>query len=281
VVPVVHGDRQKLDALIFDCDGVLADTERYGHLVAFNQMFAEFGVPARWSEKEYGERLKIGGGKERLWSLLTPSFVAAAGLPRDLVQLEEVVARWHRRKTEIYGDIVRRGKLPPRPGVARIAEEAHAAGVQLAVASTSSLESVCAVLMHAVGRSLASEFTVFAGDVVPRKKPAPDIYELAIDRLDVAPSRTLVIEDSRNGLIAATRAGLACVVTVSDYTRNENFKEARMVVTDLGDPAGAPTDILQNDSLAHPGAFVTLADLTTCVGTGLTLDRRAHERGHA
>src|SRR5215475_9232099 len=110
------------NALVFDCDGVLADTERYGHLPAFNQTFAEFGLPVRWSEEEYGRKLAIGGGKERMASLLTDDFVAAAGLPTDREAQRELVASWHQRKTAIYTELVRGGKLPGRPGVRRLVE---------------------------------------------------------------------------------------------------------------------------------------------------------------
>ena len=170
-------------ALIFDCDGVLADTERHGHLPAFNQTFAEFGLPVAWSEDDYAEKLKIGGGKERMSSLLTPAFIAEAGLPTDAVGQKEAVAAWHKRKTEIYTAMVAEGRLPARPGIARLVEEAAAAGWSLAVASTSAEPSVRAVLEHAVGPDRAASFTVLAGDVVPRKKPAPDIYLLTLERL--------------------------------------------------------------------------------------------------
>ena len=101
-------------AVVFDCDGTLADTERYGHLPAFNQTFAEFGLPVRWSVADYRAKLLIGGGKERMASLLTPAFVAAAGLPADPAGQQAAVAAWHRRKTEIYLDLVARGAVPPR-----------------------------------------------------------------------------------------------------------------------------------------------------------------------
>lgn len=113
-------------AVVFDVDGTLADTERYGHLPAFNQTFAEFGLPVRWTEDEYGEKLRIGGGKERMASLLTPSFVAEAGLPPDPEGQAQAVAQWHKRKTEIYTAMVAAGALPARPGIARIVEEAYA-----------------------------------------------------------------------------------------------------------------------------------------------------------
>ena len=172
-----------MNALIFDCDGVLADTERFGHLPAFNQMFAEFDLPVRWSEAEYGAKLKIGGGKERMTSLLTPDFVASAGLPTSADEQRALVARWHQRKTAIYTEMVTAGTLPARPGVRRLAAEAEAAGWRLAVASTSAEPSVRAVLEHAVGPESAARFLVLAGDVVDHKKPAPDIYLLALERL--------------------------------------------------------------------------------------------------
>ena len=249
------------NALVFDCDGVLADTERYGHLPAFNQMFEEFGVLVSWSDDEYAEKLLIGGGKERMASVLTPDFVKAAGLPTSPHEQRELVATWHGRKTEIYTEMVNAGKLPARPGVRRVVEEARAAGWALAVASTSAAESVRAVLEHVVGLDAASDFLVLAGDVVPRKKPAPDIYLMAQQLLGVPPTNIVVVEDSRNGLIAATAAGLTCVVTVSSYTQNEDFTEAALVVSSLGDPDGEQTRVLANRSHARPGAYVRLADL--------------------
>ena len=132
--------------LIFDCDGVLADTERNGHLPAFNRTFEEFGVPVQWSDADYAVKVLIGGGKERMASLLTPEFVAANGLPADEEGQRELLAQWHRRKTAIYTDLVESGALPARPGIARIAGEADAAGWGLAVASTSAEASVRAVL---------------------------------------------------------------------------------------------------------------------------------------
>jgi HAD superfamily hydrolase (TIGR01509 family) len=252
--------------LIFDCDGVLADTERYGHLPAFNATFSEFGLPVHWSPEEYGRLLAIGGGKERMATLLTPAFVRAAGLPTDPEGQAAEVARWHKRKTAIYTDMVAQGRLRARPGIKRIVEEAHEAGWTLAVASTSAEAAVQAILEHAVGRERAATFAlVLAGDVVPHKKPAPDIYLLAIERLRLAPASVLVIEDSRNGLIAATGAGLRCVVTVNGYTEDEDSREAVLVVSSLGDPGHEPIRVIANRSAADPGDRVTLADLEACL----------------
>lgn len=257
-----------MTALIFDCDGVLADTERDGHRVAFNRTFEEFGVPADWSEGDYGVAVQIAGGKERMASLLTDDFVAAAGLPTDPEGQRETIAAWHRRKTEIYTEMVSAGLLPSRPGVARVALEAIGAGWSLAVASTSSEASVRAVLEHVVGADAAMSFEVLAGDVVDHKKPAPDIYLLALERLAADPADTLVIEDSRNGLLAALGAGLPCLVTVNGYTESEDFSGAALVVSSLGDPDGERTKVLANRAgVPEPGDVITLDDLRACIDT--------------
>ena len=241
-----------MPALIFDCDGVLADTERDGHRPAFNQAFAEAGMDVVWDDEEYGRRLRIGGGKERIASLF-----------EDPDAERERILALHKRKTALYKEIVQAGKLPARPGIARIVEEALAAGWVLAVASTSAEESVRAVLEHAVGPANAAEFAVFAGDIVPAKKPDPAIYVLTLERLGLAPGDGVVIEDSRNGLLAAARAHLRCVVTVSSYTAEEDMSEAVLVLSSLGDE-GEPARVLANRSAARPGDLVTLADLDAC-----------------
>jgi HAD superfamily hydrolase (TIGR01509 family) len=253
-------------ALIFDCDGVLADTERDGHLPAFNAMFEEFGLPVHWDEDEYARRLKIGGGKERLASLFDdPVFVAAAHVPDDEAGRSALLAAWHRSKTQKFKDLVAAGKLPARPGIARIIPAALDAGWTVAVASTSALESVRAVLEHAVGVATAARVPIFAGDVVPAKKPDPAIYLLAVHELELDPAETLVIEDSRNGLLAASAAGLACVVTVNGYTRAENFDEAVLVVSELGDPGREPVEVLAAAGGVRPDGYLTLADLSSCL----------------
>lgn len=255
-----------MTALIFDCDGVLADTERYGHLPAFNAMFDEFGLPAHWDEDEYARRLKIGGGKERLASLFDdPEFVAAADIPEDDAGRTTLLAAWHKSKTQKFKELVAAGKIPARPGIARVIPAALAAGWQVAVASTSALESVRAVLEHAVGAATAAQVPIFAGDVVPAKKPDPAIYLLAVQELNLDPAQTLVVEDSRNGLLAATAAGLACLVTVNGYTRTESFDEAVLVVSELGDPDRDPIEVLAAPAGVRPAGYLTLDDLSACV----------------
>jgi HAD superfamily hydrolase (TIGR01509 family) len=251
--------------LLFDCDGVLAETERFGHLVAFNQMFTEFALPVHWSDEEYGERLKIGGGKERMASLLTADFIQKAHLPTRAEDQRQKILEWHKRKTAIYVERVKAGLIPARPGIARMTREALAAGWKLAVCSTSAEESVRAILEHVVGKEHAAHFTLLTGDIVPHKKPAPDIYQLALEVLNVRPEQTIAIEDSCNGLLAAVGAGIRCIITLSTYTQHEDMHEATMVLSDLGDPEKAMR-IITNRGRARPGPYLTLKDLAACLG---------------
>ena len=256
-----------MPALIFDCDGVLADTEQHGHLPAFNQTFRDFNVPEQWSVEEYGEKVKIGGGKERMRSILTPEIADRLGLA-DEAAANEAIRAWHKHKTAVYTKLVESGTMPARPGIARIVREAHDAGWTLAVASTSAEPAVRAVLTHAVGEELAQHFAVFAGDIVAQKKPAADIYLLAVQALGVDPDDVIVVEDSANGLRAALGAGLRTVVTTSGYTRDEDFTGASLVVTSLGDPEGGePSTIISNAADVSVSAVVSLATLAAILPT--------------
>jgi HAD superfamily hydrolase (TIGR01509 family) len=251
-------------ALIFDCDGVLGDTEQFGHLVAFNQMWKELGVPWQWSTEEYGHKLKIGGGKERMASLFSDSEFLKAWptAPEDEEARKDIVAAWHKRKTEIYKEIIHSGQIPARSGIRRICEEALTHGWLLAVASTSAPEAVNAVLRHSTGETVAARFSaVLAGDVVKAKKPSPDIYVLAAQQLGVPPEACVVVEDSNNGVEAAFGAGMKCIVTVSSYTRDDDFSHASIVLTCLGDPDGEKCEVLQNRSLANPVGYFSVTDL--------------------
>ena len=250
-------------ALIFDCDGVLADTEKFGHLPAFNQMWKEFGVPWQWSVEAYGRKLKIAGGKERILSLFRdPDFLAAYRPPHSEEEQKALVAAWHKRKSEIYKEIIFSGRIPPRAGVKRLAQEALEEGWALAVASTSAKESVEAVIGYTLGDETRKRLSlILAGDVVKQKKPAPDIYNLAAEKLKLLPSRCVVIEDTRQGLVASTAAGMRSVITVSAYSKEEDFHEAAIVLTSLGEPGGERCEVMQNRSKARPGAYFTVNDL--------------------
>ena len=259
-----------MTTLLFDCDGVLADTERYGHLPAFNATFEMHGLPAHWDEQEYARRLRIGGGKERMASLFTdPGFVEAAGIPDDDGLRRDLLSAWHRTKTAAFTALVTSGALPPRPGITRVITEALEAGWSGAVASTSAEASVRAVLVHAVGEQVAEGIPLFTGDVVPAKKPDPAIYLLAVQTLGADPHDTLVVEDSRNGLRAAAGARLPCLVTTNGYTRDQDFAEAVLVVSELGDPDRRPIEVLADPHGVEVGDCVTLAVLTACIGAGL------------
>lgn len=248
-------------ALIFDCDGVLADTERNGHLPAFNDMFKAMGLPFQWDERQYGELLSIGGGKERLATLFTEEFVGALEIPVDSESRKALLKKWHEDKTARYLDLIRSGRLPGRSGIRRIVSQANADGWRLAVASTSAEKSVRAVLEHVVGHDHAKSFEVFAGDMVDRKKPAPDIYLLAVKELGVSPDEVLVVEDSSVGLRAALAAGLKTIVTTSWYTRQETFPGAALVITSLGDAGEEETTVLENPHGISLGDQIELRDL--------------------
>jgi len=233
-----------LKALIFDCDGVLVDTERDGHRVGFNRAFAQMGIDAEWDVPLYGKLLLVAGGKERM-----RAYFDEYGWPAGAESAEArdaLILKLHKLKTEITAGLVAEGGLPLRPGVARIVDEAIAAGVKLGVCTTSNPRFIDAVLdLFGPERKARFDF-VHAGDVVSRKKPDPEIYELAKRSLGLPAHECVVIEDSRNGLLAARGAGLPTLITTSTYTVDEDFTGAARVVPELGD---------------EPNVNVTLADL--------------------
>lgn len=222
------------EALLFDCDGVLVDTERDGHRVSFNQAFKEKGLDLEWDVDLYGELLKIGGGKERMTHHFERTGWPAAA-PGGAEELREFVAGLHKSKTALFMDLVETGALPLRPGVPRLVDEALAAGVQVAVCSTSNEKAVAAIVRVMLGPERAQRMRIFAGDVVPKKKPDPAIYTLAATTLGVDPARCVVVEDSHIGLTAAKAAGMTCVITKSGYNADEDFGAADAVYDCIGD----------------------------------------------
>ncbi|MEO6696936.1 MAG: HAD family hydrolase [Gammaproteobacteria bacterium] len=223
----------RLRAIIFDVDGTLADTERDGHRVSFNAAFAEAELDWEWSVPLYGELLAITGGKERIRHYLD-HYNTAFERPTDL---DGLIAGLHASKTRHYTEMLAAGRVPLRPGVRRLLEEARAAGVRLAIATTTTPANVTALLEHANPELPASWFDVIAaGDVVPAKKPAPDIFNYALQRMGLDPSRCIALEDSENGLRAARGAGLRTVITTNDYTRDQDFTDAELVLDHLGEP---------------------------------------------
>jgi HAD superfamily hydrolase (TIGR01509 family) len=221
-----------MKAIIFDCDGVLADTERDGHRVAFNKAFAKKGYAIEWGVELYGELLEVSGGKERM-----KHYFEGYGWPCDVVDKEALIKELHKLKTDFFLQIIESGELPLRPGVARLVDEAIAADVTLAVCSTSHERAVNLVVEKLLGPERKARFrAILAGDVVSKKKPDPEIYNLASERLGLEPSECVVIEDNRNGLLSAKAAGMYCVITTNGYTKDEDFTEADLIVSELGDP---------------------------------------------
>jgi HAD superfamily hydrolase (TIGR01509 family) len=220
-----------LEALIFDCDGVLVDTERDGHRVAFNRAFKETGLDISWDIKLYGELLQVAGGKERM-----KHYFNIHGWPAKVTDRDAVIKNLHTLKTDIFMKIIESGELPLRSGVARLVDEAVGAGIKLAVCSTSNERAVNLIVETMLGVERKSRFSkILAGDVVSRKKPDPEIYNLALTELNVEPGACVVVEDSRNGLLAAKAAGMHCIITTNGYTEKEDFSEADLVVSDLGE----------------------------------------------
>lgn len=219
----------KLQALIFDVDGTLADTERDGHRIAFNQAFAEQGFDWDWSESLYGELLAIAGGKERIQYYLKqhhPNFQPPSEWP-------EFLANLHQLKTKHYQQLLASAAIPLRPGVKRLIKEAKEQGLRLAIATTSALPNATALLEQTLDPEWFE--VIAAGDIVPAKKPAPDIYNYVLDKMGLTANECLVFEDSFHGLQAAVGAGLKTIVTVNEYTKNHDFNAAYLVVNHLGE----------------------------------------------
>jgi HAD superfamily hydrolase (TIGR01509 family) len=250
----------KLNALIFDVDGTLAETERDAHRVAFNDTFAEYKLDWHWSVEHYGELLAVTGGKERMKFYLEryrPDY------PRP-DNLDAFIAELHRNKTARYNDMLRSSPIPLRPGVRRLMEEARREGIRLAIATTTSLDNVTTLLEHSLAPDAVGWFDVIAaGEMVSAKKPAPDIYDYALKKLELPAAQCIAIEDSYNGIRAAKGANVPTLITVSDYTRHEDFTGAELVLNHLGEPDQAFTVLAGN---AGEARYVDVAMLRRLVG---------------
>ena len=220
-------------ALIFDVDGTLAETERDGHRVAFNQAFEDFDLPWQWPVGLYGELLKVAGGKERITHYIE-SYQSHCPLP---LPLEDLTTALHQAKTRYFKTLVKAGSILLRPGIQRLLQEARGQQVRLAIATTSARDNVIPLLQQLLGPESPGWFEVIAtGESVTAKKPHPEVYHRVLDKLELAPAQCLVLEDSQQGLAAAVAANLPTVVTVNDYTRHQPLPGATLVISHLGEP---------------------------------------------
>ena len=219
-----------IKAFFFDQDGVIIDTEKDGHRVAFNEAFKEFGYDFEWSVQKYHELVQISGGKERMRHYFQEKNLFSNMSPEELT---EHIKALHKRKTEIFISLIESGKLPLRTGIKRFMKEGMQAGLILGVCTTANERSAYAIAKGML-KDIQFKF-VLAGDVVSKKKPDPAIYLLALEKTKLKPDECVVIEDSRNGVLAAKRADLNIVATTNIYTDNEDLSDADIVVTRLGD----------------------------------------------
>ncbi len=238
----------KLEALIFDVDGTLADTERDGHRVAFNLAFEEFGLDWNWDEALYGELLAVTGGKERMAYYLQKF---NTDFPQD-DKTADLIVDLHKAKTRHYTELLAGGSIPLRPGVERLIQEARDAGLRLAIATTTTPENVTALLEHALAPGSCDWFEVIAaGDIVPAKKPAADIYVWALEKMNLPAEACLAFEDSENGIKSSQGADLKTIVTINEYTRDHDFTGAEVVLDNMGEP-DAPFKVLAGDAAGFP-----------------------------
>jgi HAD superfamily hydrolase (TIGR01509 family) len=245
-----------IETLIFDVDGTLADTEET-HRQAFNEAFCAYGLDWKWAPDLYAELLQVTGGKERIASYLDRLQLAAPERRRLLRLIPEI----HSTKTRLYTELVALGRPQLRAGVGRLMEEARAAGIQLAIASTTSPENVESLITTSFGREALRWFSaIVTGDVVSRKKPAPDIYDLTLATLRVMPRHAVAFEDSAIGVAAAKAAGLFTVATPSPWTAGQDFAAADLVLPSLADP-DAPLE--PADEWRIGAAFLGLEQLAT------------------
>ena len=232
----------QIKAIIFDQDGVIIDTERDGHRVSFNKTLKEFGFDFEWGVQKYHELLQIAGGKERMKHHLQTDGFGKPVRPEDV---DDLIAKMHKRKTAMFVEMIEAGELPLRPGVRRFMLEIMAAGLRAGICTTSN-EQAAHAIAYKILKDIQFDF-VLAGDIVKKKKPDPEIYHLATEKTGLKANECLVVEDSRNGVLAAKAAGMFVLATTNIYTEKEDLHEADIIVTSLGDP-GVEKGVLKYSS---------------------------------
>jgi len=233
----------QLEALLFDVDGTLSDTERDGHRVAFNLAFKDAGLDWDWDEELYGDLLTVTGGKERM-DFYIEKYRPDFKKPEDYTGF---LKSMHAAKTEHFTRMLKDGVIGLRPGVKRLIDEARNEGLRLAVVTTTTPANVEALLTAALHPEAMSWFEcIAAGDIVPAKKPAPDIYFWALEQMNLKPEQCVALEDSGNGIKSSLGAKVKTVITVNGYTRDEDFTGASVVVNNMGEP-GAPCEVISGN----------------------------------
>lgn len=234
----------QLKALLFDVDGTLSDTERDGHRVAFNQAFEEYGLDWYWDVDTYGELLAVTGGKERM-KFYSEKFLDEDTLPNNL---DNLIPELHQAKTRHYTELLSTGAIPLRPGVERLINEARELNFRLAIVTTTTPENVTALLTHTLGAESIDWFEVIAaGDIVPAKKPAPDIYNFTLEKMGLSADQCIAFEDSANGIKSSHDANLKTIITINDYTKDHDFSNACIVLDQMGEP-DAPFSVISGDA---------------------------------
>ncbi len=244
-----------LRAVVLDVDGTLVESERDGHRVAFNLTFEQFSLPYRWTPEDYGELLAVPGGQQRLIAFLTAQGVAEG-------RRDDLARGLHRRKTELFQELVEQGRIQPRAGVRELLDDLASEGVRVAVATTGSKAWVSRLLEQQFG--LDRFEAVITGEDATVLKPDPDAYLRAAKAMSIDPAADVVaVEDSHAGLRAAKAASLSCVVVVNDYTSGQDFSAADLVLDGFdGFPA-----VLHDPFGLAPGTrldVVTLARVARC-----------------
>ena len=246
---------KQLKTVIFDVDGTLAETERDGHRIAFNRAFVDAGLDWQWDEDVYGKLLAVTGGKERIRYFLSdfyPDFNYEGNIA-------ELIADLHAEKTKHYVALLESNAIALRPGVSRLIAEIREAGLRVAIATTTTPENVIALIKSTLGERAVEWFDcIAAGDVVPAKKPASDIFDYCLQQLGLSAEECLVFEDSANGVISSLGANIPTIVTLNNYTQDDDFSGAISVFNHIGEPDNPCTCIA---GVEIKGDYITVDDL--------------------